>query len=188
MRPFVGSLAGLNKNRWYFSDSMGAYRRATVALPPGYDAPANKDKTYPVILFMHGYGQEPGDLGIAGTIFQGYMADGKMAKFILVFPDGKCCLVNKATGARECACMKDPSDGDYYLCIDTSGSERRVPENDLPERECNRGSFYLDMVSDRYADSEYAKKMKYEGAILDLLDGVDQNYGTTEPADVVVKK
>jgi hypothetical protein len=183
-----GTLAGLNKNKWYFSKSMDAYRRITVALPPGYDAPENTERTYPVIYFMHGYGQEPGDLGIAGTIFQGYMADGKMAKFILVFPDGKCCLVNKQTGARECACMEDPSDGDYYLCVDKDGKERRVADNDLPERECNRGSFYLDMVSDRYADSEYAKKMKYEGAILDLVDWVDQNYRTKPPADVLVEQ
>ena len=190
-KPSNDSLAGLSADKWFHSTSMSAYRRYHVTLPPGYNAAENASKRYPVVYFMHGYGMTPGDMGSAGVIFQGYMASGDMAKVITVFPDGQCCFINHDTGVRECACKDDPdpAKGDQLLCVDDQGNERDVPKSTLPEHECNRGSFYLDMVSDLYADTDFAaQKMKYEGSIMDLIDYIDQTYRTKAPADVVVKK
>jgi hypothetical protein len=45
------------------------------------------------------------------------------------------------------------------------------------------------MVSDRYADKDYAaSKMKYEGSIMDLIEHIDQTYRVKAPADVYVKQ
>ncbi|MBI5526536.1 MAG: hypothetical protein HY897_09385 [Deltaproteobacteria bacterium] len=187
-KPHTGTLAGLTRNTWFHSPSMDAWRRFTISLPPGYDDPANAEKRYPVIYFMHGYGMDPGDMGASAVIFQGYMADGKIPKFIIIYPDGKCCLINKATGARECACVGDPDDGSMYRCVGEGGVERPVPKAEFPERECNGGTFYLDMTTDRYGDPTSAAVMKYESSVLDLIDHIDATYRTKLPEDVYVKQ
>ena len=96
--------------------------------------------------------------------------------------------MNKATGARECGCVDNPDDGGTYLCVNAQGVEQAVLRADLPERECNGGTFYLDLVSNRYGDPASSSVMKYEGSILDLIEFVDANYRTKPPADVRVKQ
>ncbi len=65
-------------------------------LPPGYDDPANADKTYPVVYFLHGYGQDPSDLVSLSAVFENYMInpdwepEQRFQKFIIVYVDGRC--------------------------------------------------------------------------------------------------
>ena len=65
-------------------------------LPPGYFAPENADKRYPVVYLLHGYGQNPEDLLGLGFIVWNLMrantvpAHRRLQKMIFVFPDGRC--------------------------------------------------------------------------------------------------
>lgn len=68
----------------------------SIYLPPGYHRPENASETYPVVFFLHGYGQEPQDLSASGLLIGNFMSSGTIAewqrpaKFIMVFPDGRC--------------------------------------------------------------------------------------------------
>lgn len=64
-------------------------------LPPGYDLPENANKRYPVVYFLHGYGQEPADLVALADVFTNFMlpsypVEVRFQKFIIVFVDGRC--------------------------------------------------------------------------------------------------
>ncbi len=64
-------------------------------LPPGYDKPENADKRYPVVFFLHGYGQEPKDLVDLSSVFALNMIatnpiESRFQKFIIVYVDGRC--------------------------------------------------------------------------------------------------
>jgi len=67
-----------------------------IFLPPGYSAPANANRRYPVVYFLHGYGQEPDDLVVLSAVFESYMiasdlpAAQRFQKFIIVYVDGRC--------------------------------------------------------------------------------------------------
>ncbi len=66
-----------------------------IFLPPGYEDPANANVRYPVVYFLHGYGQQPQDLVDLSSIFALYMiSDRELAvrfqKFIIVYVDGRC--------------------------------------------------------------------------------------------------
>ncbi len=64
-------------------------------LPPGYNLPENADQRYPVVYFLHGYGQEPQDLVDLSSVFALYMiserpVEVRFQKFIIVYVDGRC--------------------------------------------------------------------------------------------------
>ncbi len=65
-------------------------------LPPGYDSPENADVRYPVVYFLHGYGQDPSDLVQLSAVFENYMInpdwepEDRFQKFIIVYVDGRC--------------------------------------------------------------------------------------------------
>lgn len=67
-----------------------------IFLPPGYNVPANASRRYPVIYFLHGYGQQPDDLVLLSGVFESYMvasdlpAAKRFQKFIIVYVDGRC--------------------------------------------------------------------------------------------------
>jgi len=89
-------------------------------LPPGYDDPENADTTYPVVYFLHGYGQDPNDLVILSAVFENYMTnpdwtpEERFQKFIIVYVDGRC--RPKVSGVP----------------VDPSGDQ------------CEQGTFYMD--------------------------------------------
>jgi S-formylglutathione hydrolase FrmB len=91
----------------------------SMILPPGYHTEAYADTTYPVIYFLHGYGQQPEDLIVSAIIFQNWMVfpstpvELRLQKFIMVFPDGRC---------------RSPDETPDHL------------------KECIRGTFYADSV------------------------------------------
>lgn len=85
------------------SQVMGTFHSAAgrdspyeVILPPGYNAPENANKRYPVLYFMHGYGMDPMGIGMLSLIAQNAMVDSRltdqtrMAKFIMVLVDARC--------------------------------------------------------------------------------------------------
>lgn len=65
-------------------------------LPPGYEDAENATLTYPVVYFLHGYGQDPNDLVILSAVFENYMTnpdwlpEERFQKFIIVYVDGRC--------------------------------------------------------------------------------------------------
>ncbi len=79
-----------------FESSLGRRGPASIVLPPGYFAPENADKRYPVVYLLHGYGQNPEDLLALGFIMWNLMrattvpAHRRLQKMIFVFPDGRC--------------------------------------------------------------------------------------------------
>lgn len=77
-------------------EAHGRMSQTSVFLPPGYYDPENVLTYYPVIYFLHGYGQEPNDLILSAIVFGNNMIsdlivqDDRMQKVIMVFPDGRC--------------------------------------------------------------------------------------------------
>ena len=57
---------------------------------------ANAARRYPVVYFLHGYGQEPDDLVVLSAVFESYMIasdlprESRFQKFIIVYVDGRC--------------------------------------------------------------------------------------------------
>ncbi len=78
------------------SERAGRTGPVTVYLPPGYHRPENRDRRYPVVYVLHGYGMQPQELAGLGVIVGQRMVDPMLAdwqrvgKFIMVFPDGRC--------------------------------------------------------------------------------------------------
>ncbi|MBA3397463.1 MAG: hypothetical protein H0T89_32855 [Deltaproteobacteria bacterium] len=108
---------GVFKRTEVHTSSTGRQSPYAIFLPPGYeDSP---DARYPVVYFLHGYGQEPKDLIDLSAVFANYMiSDQPLAtrfqKMIIVYVDGRC---------------RPQVDG---VPVDPTG--------DL----CERGTFYMD--------------------------------------------
>lgn len=79
-----------------FTPSTGRPTPYALFLPPGYDKPENAGRRYPVVYFLHGYGQEPDDLVQLSGVFANYMVasglpvEQRFQKFIIVYVDGRC--------------------------------------------------------------------------------------------------
>jgi hypothetical protein len=86
-----------------------------VQLPPGYGEEDNAERNvrYPIVYVLHGYGQSPSDLEAVAIVSTNFMNDEersagtRLAKFILVYVDGRCRV--SADGAPECI------QGTFYL-------------------------------------------------------------------------
>jgi len=86
-----------------------------VQLPPGYALEDNvkRNVRYPTVYVLHGYGQDPSGLEALGIISENFMNNQekssatRLAKFIMVYVDGRCRL--GANGAPECI------QGTFYL-------------------------------------------------------------------------
>jgi S-formylglutathione hydrolase FrmB len=106
----------------FLSPTTGRESPYGLFLPPGYNKPENAAKRYPVIFFLHGYGQEPADLVDLSAIFEIYMQpsaldrEARFQKFIIVYVDGRC---------------RPGTDG--------------VPVDPVGDR-CEQGTFYRDAV------------------------------------------
>ncbi|HEY5951449.1 MAG TPA: alpha/beta hydrolase-fold protein [Kofleriaceae bacterium] len=83
------------KDLTFTSPNTGRVNPYGVFLPPGYSKPENADKTYPVVYFLHGYGQEPKDLVDLSSVFALNMIannpiETRFQKYIIVYVDGRC--------------------------------------------------------------------------------------------------
>ena len=75
------------EDQHFTSPTTGRDNPYAVFLPPGYGTSTAR---YPVVYFLHGYGQGPNDLlGPVGALAS-YMAEGRLQKLIIVFVDGRC--------------------------------------------------------------------------------------------------
>lgn len=77
------------REKWYWSRVTGAWRRAFVYTPPGYDA--NPRQRYPVLILQHGYGEDETGWtrqGKAQFILDNLIAAGKAKPMIVVMDLG----------------------------------------------------------------------------------------------------
>lgn len=87
---------GTTSCNYTFTDSRGRGGPVTVIVPPGYHSDASKDLRYPVVYFLHGYGQTPEDLQAFVLLVSPLMGHGlssratRLEKMIMVFVDGRC--------------------------------------------------------------------------------------------------
>ncbi|MEZ4368393.1 MAG: alpha/beta hydrolase-fold protein [Kofleriaceae bacterium] len=109
------------RGQLFTAPSTGRETPYAVFLPPGYDQADNADLRYPVVYFLHGYGQEPDDLLALSSVFEVYMQPSSLdlaqrfQKMIIVYVDGRC----------------RPA-GDDALPVNPDGDR------------CERGTFYKD--------------------------------------------
>jgi hypothetical protein len=93
--------------KFNFTDSRGRTGPVGVNLPPGYANEANKDKRYPVVYVMHGYGQTPEDLTAFIAFIGNWMnspldsTEMRLPKAIMVYVDGRC-----RPGKDEAECIR----------------------------------------------------------------------------------
>jgi hypothetical protein len=89
-----------------FTDHHGRTGPTLVVLPPGYHSPYTKNVKYPVVYFLHGYGQTPEDLSATILLMSPFMGSAlssratRLPKMIMVFVDGRC--RNNKDGTPEC--------------------------------------------------------------------------------------
>ncbi len=87
---------GILREQSFVAPSSGRDTPYALFLPPGYDKPENAGRRYPVVYFLHGYGQEPDDLVSLSAAFEVYMLPSNLEladrfqKFIIVYVDGRC--------------------------------------------------------------------------------------------------
>ncbi len=79
----------------FYSNILEHYVNYSIALPPGYDE--FKDRYYPVVYFLHGYGMKAEDMWQTGLVIDYLMSMGKLKHMIVVFPDGH--SINKVQGS-----------------------------------------------------------------------------------------
>lgn len=110
---------------FFHSERLGKTYRYGLSLPPGYGRAENAEVRYPVVLLLHGYGQGPEDLPVAGTLLAGFMASGNWQKSILVYPEGFC----GDSDAYQCNDGVD-NDGDGLVDAGNDRLRRRACEDD----------------------------------------------------------
>lgn len=77
------------RERRYFAETTGTWRRVFVYTPPGYDA--HQDVRYPVLYLQHGGGEDErgwGNQGRAGIILDNLIAEGKAHPMLVVMENG----------------------------------------------------------------------------------------------------
>jgi enterochelin esterase-like enzyme len=81
----------------YESKSVGARRKANLYTPPGYSA----DKKYPVLYLLHGIGGDETEWNRFATpavLLDNLIADGKAVPMIIVMPNGRAQVNDRAEG------------------------------------------------------------------------------------------
>lgn len=144
---------GRREERTYFSEKLGALRNYGIALPPGYDLPENKDRHYPIVFLLHGYGMEAGAMSDLNILIDEFTSSGEMRDMILVYPSGKCCF-RRPDGTKDCRELDD----DHITELE-----------DKPGyvRECNSGNFFVDRVGEKAGDTTL-----YGQSLWELMDRV----------------
>jgi hypothetical protein len=165
--PFGGSGTDRQRVETFFSQKLGAMWEYSIALPPGYDAPENADKRYPVAYLLHGYGMDPKGFMATGLITDAYVMDTdvQLRPVIYVYPNGRCCFINSSTGARDCR--------------NTDDMGRDLDNVPGWERECHSGTFWINRRGYTPGD-----ETAYGDAFFELMDIIDQRYRTLPATEV----
>lgn len=166
--PFAGaSIDDRQKLEFFESKALKAKRGYAIALPPGYEHPDNKDKRYPVLFMLHGYGMNPKNFLGTSVVTDSYAKD-KDVNFrpmIQVFPSGRCCFVNAATKQKDCR--------------ETDDTGEELERLAGWERECNSGSFYVNRRGYAVGDETL-----YGDSFFELMEHIDAHYRTLPTAEV----
>jgi hypothetical protein len=166
--PFGGAPASERQRvEWFESKTLKARREYAIALPPGYELPENKDRRYPVIFMLHGYGMDPKNFLSTALITDSYTVDKEVnfRPMIHVFPSGRCCFVNALTKQKDCRETNDEgTDLDHVAGW---------------ERECSSGTFYVNRRGYTFDDVT-----PYGDSFFELMDHIDATYRTLPTADV----
>ncbi len=154
----------------YDSEILGARREFAVFLPPGYDDAANAETRYPVLFMLHGYGMEPAGFVSSALVADSYMVGEKarLRPMIIVFPSGRCCYRNAATGERDCR--------------ETDEAGTSIGQRPGFERECARGTFYVNGQGYTHGEGP-----RYGDAFFELMDEIDRRYRTLAPTEVLAR-
>ena len=155
------------RNETYDSQKLGAQWEYAIAIPPGYGDPENANARYPVAYMLHGYGMDPSGFVAAAIIANNFVLDPQLQlrPVIYVFPNGRCCFINKVTGARDCRNSDD-----------TGQDIDRMPNW---ERECHSGTFWVNRKG--YTPNDGTP---YGDALFELMEHIDAKYRTLPAAEV----
>lgn len=153
----------------FFSENLKANWSFGIALPPGYDDPANANKRYPVVTLGHGYGMDADGMSDLSTLVDSFMSHGDMLPFIIVYPSGRCCFV-RADGTADC---RQEDENGVPL------ADRKIGDQPEFTKECRSGTFYVNRQGFTPDDQR-----PYGEALFELLRYVDQNYRTLSPVTV----
>lgn len=187
-----GDTVGRIVNSSFYSHALQNRVRYSISLPPGYDLPENASTRYPLLIFLPGHGMAAKDMVQTGLIFNALMGLGSIPRFILLAPEGQCCYFHKQTGKRMCGCT-DAQTGPGMDCIDpdcigpheSCEVMKNVPMSDLVQ-ECPSGHFFVNHVTNRFGDPKASEVMRFEDALVELLDVVDSEYRTRPAEEVLV--
>lgn len=162
-------------NQWYQSEALKAKRDYALFLPPGYDAPGNENARYPVVYILHGYGMDPTGMAATSLFADPSMkpatkdaTSGPMRPMIMVFPSGRCCQRQFATGVRDCREQND--------------AKQSIDQLPGWVRECNSGTFYMN--SKGYVNGG---GINYADAFYELVGEIDSKYRTLGAAEVEIR-
>ena len=165
------------QNRVFYSHS----------LPPCYTSEEFAETDFPLLIFMPGQGTGADASTGAAIIFNMLSMAGTIPKFIMLAPEGDCCLLRPSENGRYCACRNNDDDGSLWDCLDPDCTGEHescqvisIPKNEMTE-ECNGGHFFSDHASDRFGDLENAKLMKYETMLLELVDHFEGQFRVRKP-------
>ena len=95
--PRDGIKGGMIDTISYFSETVGANRRAIIYTPPGY----SKRKKYPVLYLLHGIGGDEKEWlkgGQPQIILDNLYSEGKLKPMIVVMPNGRAMKDDRAIG------------------------------------------------------------------------------------------
>ncbi len=170
----------------YWSEAVQGRRWFVVAMPPGYDDDANKDRRYPVGLLMPGIGMPLDSMAMTPLLLEPLQVQGQLPRFIMLLPDGQCVFRRTSDGKRFPGCVRAPGGlncvddeckGPHESCTVTTISR------DGMEQECNSGHFFVNHKTDKWGSTAYANVMKYEDSLYEVVNVVDQLYRTRTPED-----
>ena len=194
------------------SERFGGRYHFEVVTPPGYYDENNQDRQYPVVYFLHGYGQKPSYATSSNVLFSGAMSSGIWPPMIFVYPDGSCSDMK----VRACNDGVD-NDGDELIDLDDPGcqdnEQRRVEDDEPNESSPPRCQDRVDNDLDGLVDLDdpgclspdhddegecregtfylnhlvnidgIRRGRDYESAFLDMIHYIDQNYRTLSRND-----
>ena len=143
------------KDLSFVSPTTGRTNPFGIFLPPGYNKPENANKRYPVVYFLHGYGQEPRDLVDLSSVFALNMLannpiESRFQKYIIVYVDGRCRPTRDGTPVDQTGDLCER--GTFYMDSPLGGLARM--ETNL-----------LDLMA--YVDANYRTKAPSAASVVD---------------------
>lgn len=173
----------------YYSEVLKSRRWYSLNLPAGYDThPDLKDRDLPLGIMLPGVGMPLMETIEATRLLGMSQGTGATPRFILLAPDGQCCYRNTKTQERFCNCYRI-NDGLRCVDRDCKGEHEECTVTDISrdnmQQECNSGHFFFNQKTNRWGETEM-DEARFEDALLEVIEVVEQKYRVMDPADVEV--